>query len=88
MRAPPLWPRRSCSSSRPVTTTKAFITLKVGDEFDVVGTSILCLVSKGSSGRLGIACFRSNSKGAIPGSYFAGIGQDGRVLAGLVDAKR
>ena len=69
------------------TTTKAFITLKVGDELDVVGTSILCLGSKGSSGRLGIVCFRSNAKGAIPGPYFAGIGQDGRVLAGLVDAK-
>ena len=69
------------------TTTKAFITLKVGDEPDVVGTSILCLGSKGSSGRLGIVCFRSNAKGAIPGPYFAGIGQDGRVLAGLTDAK-
>jgi hypothetical protein len=68
-------------------TTKAFIPLKAGDEIDVVGTSILCLVSKGSSGRTGIVCFRATSKGAIPGSYFAGIGQDGRVLAGVVDAK-
>ena len=65
----------------------AFIPLKAGDEIDVVGTSILCLVSKGSSGRTGIVCFRATAKGAVPGSYFAGIGQDGRVLAGVVDAK-
>ena len=69
-------------------TSKAFITLKAGDEIDVVGTSVLCLVSKGSSGRIGITCFRANAKGGIPSSYFAGIGQDGRVLAGLVNAKR
>ena len=68
-------------------TSKAFITLKAGDELDVVGTRVLCLVTKGSTGRIGIVCFRATAKGAMPGSYFAGIGQDGRVLAGLVDAK-
>lgn len=69
-------------------TTQAFTILKAGDEIDIVDTSVLCLVSKGSSGRMGIVCFRANAKGAIPGTYFAGIGQDGRVLAGVVDAKR
>lgn len=68
-------------------TSKAFITLKAGGELDVVGTRILCLITKGSTGRIGIVCFRAAATGAIPGSYFAGIGQDGRVLAGLVDAK-
>ena len=63
------------------------LAVPAGDELDVVGTRVLCLVTKGSTGRIVIVCFRATAKGAMPGSYFAGIGQDGRVLAGLVDAK-
>ena len=65
-----------------------FITLKPGDELDVVGTKILCQVTSEGPGEMAIACFKVDSKGPIPGSYAVDITQKGGVSAWKIDAKR
>jgi len=74
-------------SSTAGATAKAFVNLKAGDEIDVVGTGILCSVEKGTSGRLGVACYEATPTGLLPGSFSTGIGQDGRVFIGQANAK-
>lgn len=75
------------ASSTADATAKAFVNLKAGDQIDVVDTGILCSIEKGTSGRLGVACYEATSTGLLPGSYSTGIGQDGRVFIGLANAK-
>jgi len=61
-----------------------FITVKPGDELDVVGTKILCSV-----GPQAIVCFKVDAKGPLPGSYGIGISQkSGLVKTWRIDAKR
>lgn len=65
---------------------EGFITIKPGDEVNIAGTKIRCQVTA-DSGKA-IACFKFDSKGAIPGSYAVGITQKGGVAAWKIDAKR
>ena len=67
---------------------EGFITVKPGDELDVVGTKILCQITQEGPGEAAIACFKADAKGAIPGSYAVGITQKGGVAAWKIDAKR
>ena len=65
-----------------------FITLKPGDELDVVGTKILCQVTSEGPGEKAIACFKTDSKGPLPGTFAVGITQKAGVAAWKIDAKR
>ena len=61
-----------------------FVTLRSGDQLDVVGTPILCQVGNGATS---IACFKVDAKGPLPGSYGIGIKTTG-VAAWKIDANR
>lgn len=60
-----------------------FITVKPGDELDVVGTRILCKVAE-----KGIYCVKVDGKGPLPGSYAVGISLKSGIAAWKIDAKR
>ena len=62
-----------------------FITLKPGDQLDVVGTQILCQVGVDQKA---IACFRVDAKGPFPGSYGIGISLTKGIAAWKIDATR
>ena len=65
-----------------------FVTLKPGDELDVLGTKILCQITQEGPDEKAIACFKADTKGPIPGSYAVGLTQKGGVAAWRIDAKR
>ena len=62
-----------------------FITLKPGDQLDVVGTQLLCQVGVKQKT---IACFKVDAAGPLPGSYAIGISLTKGVVAWKIDAKR
>lgn len=65
-----------------------FITLKPGDTVVVVGTKIICAVTDEGPGAKALSCFKTDSKGPVPGSFAVGITQKGGVAAWKIDAKR
>jgi hypothetical protein len=68
------------------TASARTIEIRVGDSVDVTGTKLLCVAAT-SAGVKGIACVEANAKGAIPGTYGAALGEDGRVAVHRIDAK-
>jgi len=71
-------------ASSALSSGTGFITLRAGEELDVVGTPILCQVGSGAKA---IACFKVDAHGPLPGSYGIGIKTTG-VAAWKIDAAR
>jgi hypothetical protein len=75
-------------SSVPAGATTA-ITLKLGDEFGVRGTHILCTVQLSKTfvpGQKIVGCLYATPKGPVPKTYAVALAVDGEVALGRVGA--
>src|SRR5437764_10703170 len=65
------------------------ITLRIGDAFEVAGTSLACSTQVGKNvikGQKLVACFKVNGSNLAAKSYVAALGANGRVVVGRVKA--